>query len=1341
MSNEKNQSDSSSSDNNNDKSKSQQAEKLARFDALAEWVGEQKGEDIYQKPTDKYLHIIASHYSHPLATDEPGELGARQAGNVILHTGQLHYQEALVELNGNLPLNLTLHYLSRDPHHGMFGQHWRLEYETRLIQINNNAETSQQNEPSYQLQLIDGRRFDFTYDSETRRYQDQGNLGATLRKVESQNATALEYYEGKTAYYRDSRFIGEIDRNSNRITLSYDQQGRLETIKNSAGAQLSFHYNNEQSQTLVSQINDHSGRTWQFDYDENYQQNQKINQQNHLQSDSGLLSVITTPSKGERHYSYHAHEEDSVSSETSKTSQLLTKASNSLGHALIECKYDKQGNAHVVREQGEGTGSLYRYQSNNSITVSTQDEQNTTYHLDEYGLIDSILYPNKNSFYLRWNERERRAKTERDGQRCEIDYFDDRNRLIKTINPIGAETSYTYEGNNPKPASIQSLTGESKNSYDDKHNLLNKTDAQGRITDQYKYDKKGNITEITDVSGNKTSYEYDASNNPVTITDEKGNSTHIEYDALGRESKLIDAEGRESQLVYNQDNSLSKIIDPLNHPIAFSYNEEGRLQSLSDPAGNTTRFEQDQRGRLVKQTRDDGKSNGYQYDAEGKITAFTHLDGSQIHFKHNDKGLLSHQITQEQTIEFIYDNEKNLIEARNQDSSLKLNYDKASGEIDSEHQNGFVVNRAYANSKKVSLSFLDQQLSYVQSVDGLLKCILTGDENSIQFTYNAQNSPIERQYANQQQEKINYDDSGSLIKIETADQEITYQTDKTDYITQKGNTQYAYDDSGRVIRAGKEHYAYDVLGNLTSLTTDTDDKNKKPFINRYHPKTNQLLENASHLFGYDGRGNLNTKTHKASKAIQHFTFNGFNQLTRVNGEYFDETTQSKTGIDLQYQYDGLKRRISKIENANSGQSKTEHYLYDQSNIIAILDENKQTVATIIHDEAIDTPLSISNKNGTFYYHRDHQGSIIALTNEQGDVVETIQYDDSYGKIIKRNKKIETNNPYCYTGREQDTPELYYYRARYYDPTSQQFLSEDPIGFLGEDVNFYRYVANDPINLMDPNGMSGCTKVLKKPMQKIGSMVGSLVGRALGGILGTAGTTACAAVTMGGCAVGGPLIIGGASTAGALGGKVAGKAAGGFLAKPACKGLAMLANALKAVSKTGARVKGESKDVDCGDYGVYKDQKNPKKKGLEKDHMPSTAAMKKATAKKLNVDVTDLSDCLQGALDKNGRRVGGKLKQLADTLAMPKPLHEKGRTNGRNPKNGSNTPEKIEQDSQDLGEAAKNDAEAYEEQLDDGDVPEECKEALKEKLADIKKMTHEDFMGFIDEMIKMCKGKK
>ena len=301
-----------------------------------------------------------------------------------------------------------------------------------------------------------------------------------------------------------------------------------------------------------------------------------------------------------------------------------------------------------------------------------------------------------------------------------------------------------------------------------------------------------------------------------------------------------------------------------------------------------------------------------------------------------------------------------------------------------------------------------------------------------------------------------FNESQELVQLQTAEQTIVYQRDALGRVTQKRIDQeelnYSYDAIGRLVQANEQSFNYDKAGNLQSPQ------------HHYDTKKNQLLEDATYIYTYDERGNLKGKVNKTNNHYTYYTFNGLNQLTavyRVNQD--DEIVHY-----LRYEYDAFNRRVSKEEN-----TVIHYYLYDKENIIAILNENRQTLATIVHHPTLtDTPLSITNVNGTFYYHRDHQGSIIALTDEAGQIVEHITYDNTYGKVLNHFKQEEnlTLNPYGYTGREMDAEDLYYYRARYYDPNTQRFLSLDPIGFEAGDFNFYRYVENDPVNFRDPWGL-------------------------------------------------------------------------------------------------------------------------------------------------------------------------------------------------------------------------------------------------------------------------------
>ena len=76
--------------------------------------------------------------------------------------------------------------------------------------------------------------------------------------------------------------------------------------------------------------------------------------------------------------------------------------------------------------------------------------------------------------------------------------------------------------------------------------------------------------------------------------------------------------------------------------------------------------------------------------------------------------------------------------------------------------------------------------------------------------------------------------------------------------------------------------------------------------------------------------------------------------------------------------------------------------------------------------------------------------------------------EPYGEVTATGS---SNNPYQYTGRENDGTGLYYYRARYYSPSLKRFISEDPMG-LAAGLNEYAYVGGNPVSLIDPLGLEG-----------------------------------------------------------------------------------------------------------------------------------------------------------------------------------------------------------------------------------------------------------------------------
>ena len=122
----------------------------------------------------------------------------------------------------------------------------------------------------------------------------------------------------------------------------------------------------------------------------------------------------------------------------------------------------------------------------------------------------------------------------------------------------------------------------------------------------------------------------------------------------------------------------------------------------------------------------------------------------------------------------------------------------------------------------------------------------------------------------------------------------------------------------------------------------------------------------------------------------------------------------------------------------------------------------------------------TSSTGQEFYHADALGSVLAITDQTGTVQTRYAYDPFGNTTVTGT----STNPFQYTGRENDGTGLYYYRARYYSPTLQRFISEDPL-LCGETntfplrsvfqnpqtINAFAYVSNTPLNLRDPLGLS------------------------------------------------------------------------------------------------------------------------------------------------------------------------------------------------------------------------------------------------------------------------------
>jgi RHS repeat-associated protein len=241
----------------------------------------------------------------------------------------------------------------------------------------------------------------------------------------------------------------------------------------------------------------------------------------------------------------------------------------------------------------------------------------------------------------------------------------------------------------------------------------------------------------------------------------------------------------------------------------------------------------------------------------------------------------------------------------------------------------------------------------------------------------------------------------------------------------------------------KESYTYDPVGNRLSALGSSGWSNNS---------SNELTSRPGVTYTYDSNGNMLTSVSGANTT--HYTWDFENRLTSVQ--------LPGSGGTVSFKYDAFGRRVYK-----SSSSTTSIYAYDGDNLIEETNSAGTAVARYTQGLNIDEPLAMLRGSTTSYYSADGLGSVTSLTNTSGANAQTYTYD-SFGNLTASSGSL--TNSFRYTAREFDAETgLYFYRARYYDPASGRFISQDPIEFNGGN-NFYAYVKNGATNLIDPKGL-------------------------------------------------------------------------------------------------------------------------------------------------------------------------------------------------------------------------------------------------------------------------------
>ena len=270
-------------------------------------------------------------------------------------------------------------------------------------------------------------------------------------------------------------------------------------------------------------------------------------------------------------------------------------------------------------------------------------------------------------------------------------------------------------------------------------------------------------------------------------------------------------------------------------------------------------------------------------------------------------------------------------------------------------------------------------------------------------------------------------------------------------------TSFTYDRIGRLIQEARigsspfiRQYDYDAAGNRTRSIADGLTTNYVYDVN------DQLLSAGTVSFEYDERGNP-TRRNDAG-LLTTYTWTPDNRLAQVT-----------RGVDtVSYQYDADGTRVAKQTAAG-----TVRYLIDTMNPTGLAQVREELASTGSLLNRFDLGHGIVAQSGSGasrFYHPDGQGHIRMLTDDAGATVSTYDYD-AFGNPVAQSGSV--SNDYRYGGQQFDEDaNLYYLRARYYDPGVGRFLGRDPVNgdpFNPLSMHRYAYAGNDPCNLSDPTG--------------------------------------------------------------------------------------------------------------------------------------------------------------------------------------------------------------------------------------------------------------------------------
>jgi RHS repeat-associated protein len=409
-----------------------------------------------------------------------------------------------------------------------------------------------------------------------------------------------------------------------------------------------------------------------------------------------------------------------------------------------------------------------------------------------------------------------------------------------------------------------------------------------------------------------------------------------------------------------------------------------------------------------------------------------------------------------------------MLTATNYAGTVSFAYDNRNRRTSTTDVHGITLDYEYDGNGNRTLLKLGGQnhTGYVYDASNRLTTLTDETNENFTFGYDVADRLTTKTLPNNVATTYNYDGLSRISRLKHQSGTNTLVDDQYTYNSARQISQIAglartrtftYDNLDRVTAAtdtvlGNESYSYDDVGNRTASHLSST-YGYQPF--------NRLITNNGLTYDYDANGNRMSLS-DGSMFPGGYVWDYENRLTGAANPGWSLGSAS-------FSYDALGRLVGKTAYINWEKHTYDglDVVLDQNNVDTVYNENGDGSIKYQNAPGIDNKLKQNQGGYENYFLADHLGSTVAATDSSGSIAGGEINYDSFGNPVATNG-IGTR--YLYTGREYEGyTGLYYYRARWYDPQLGRFISEDPIGFAGGDINLYAYVRNNPVNLKDPKG--------------------------------------------------------------------------------------------------------------------------------------------------------------------------------------------------------------------------------------------------------------------------------